>query len=186
MDINELQEAWKLASEKHNGQKYGGPKMNQEIEYLEHIRSVLFEVQNALNNDTSINERKAILGAIFHDLLEDTDCEKEYIKSVYGEEILEIVESLTKNEELNSKVEMMKDSLSRIKHTCKEASIVKMADRISKLYSPPYYWEKDRMKEYLIEAKMIHKYLSPASEYLGNRLSMKIKEYETKYLYETK
>lgn len=182
MNIDQLQRAWKLASEKHDGQKYGGSVEGQQIEYLEHIGSVLLEVQNAIKNDKSIDVKRASLGAVFHDLLEDTDCERESIRLSYGRDILEIVEALTKNENLPSKKEMMEDSLSRIKNTYKEAAVVKMADRISNLYSPPFYWDKNRMIEYVSEARMIHEKLSEYNLYLGERLMTKIEKYEIEFI----
>lgn len=182
MNIDTLQNAWKLASEKHNGQKYGGPKQGEQIEYLEHIGSVLLEVRNAIKKDVTIDVKRASLGAIFHDILEDTDCLPEYIGSHYGQDILEITQALTKNEDLPSKKEMMEDSLDRIKNTYKEAAVIKMADRISNLYSPPFYWDKNRMIDYVNEARMIHENLSEYNQYLGERLMTKIEKYEIEFI----
>lgn len=182
MNIDTLQRAWKLASDKHNGQKYGGPKEGEQVEYIEHIGAVLLEVKNAISRDKTIDDNKASLGAIFHDILEDTDCDPELIRLSYGQDVLEIVMALTKNETLASKKEMMLDSLSRIKNTHKEAAIIKMADRISNLYSPPFYWPKAKMIEYVAEARMIHDELSVYSAYLGERLMTKIEKYEIEHI----
>ena len=182
MDIDQQQRAWKLASKYHDGQKYGGPIEGQQIEYLEHIGSVLFEVNEAINNDSTIDKRRAVLGAIFHDLLEDTECTKDEIGLHYGTDILEIVKSLTKNGEIGSKYEMMLDSLNRIQKTHREAAIVKLADRISNLYAPPFYWGKEKMESYIIESKLIFERLKSQSEYLSKRLFEKIEKYQIDFI----
>ncbi len=37
--IDKLQDAWKLASKLHDGQKYGGPNEGDQVEYINHIGS---------------------------------------------------------------------------------------------------------------------------------------------------
>lgn len=182
MRLDLLHSAWKFASTKHDGQKYGGPKEGQQIEHIEHIGSVLFEVQSSVKNDSSIDYRKACLGAILHDTLEDTDCTEEEIRWRFGSDVLEIVKALTKNEDLSSKEAMMIDSLERIRKTYREVAIIKMADRISNLYSPPFYWNREKVQAYVKESYLIYKSLSEYSDVLSFRLLTKIEKYEIDFL----
>ena len=137
--IDELQKVWHLISILHNGQKYGGSAEGQQIEYINHIGSVVFEILNAINHDPTMNADLAIKCAMLHDSIEDTAHTFEQINKVFGEAIAQGVMALTKNEAMDNKEQMMLDSLRRIKQQPKEVWAVKMADRICNLYAPPYY-----------------------------------------------
>jgi len=52
--IDELQKVRQLASRLHNGQKYGGQKEGEKLEYLNHIGSVTFEILNAVNHEKGL------------------------------------------------------------------------------------------------------------------------------------
>jgi (p)ppGpp synthase/HD superfamily hydrolase len=175
--IDKLQEVWQLAARLHDGQKYGGQEEGEEVEYLNHIGSVTFEILNAVNKEEEINSDLAIKCAILHDSIEDTEQSFEGIKNLFGIEVANGVMALTKNEKLDSKEKMMLDSLSRIKEQPKEIWAVKMADRICNLYAPPFYWNKERKIEYQKEAQLIHKELKEGNKYLAERLERKIKDY---------
>jgi (p)ppGpp synthase/HD superfamily hydrolase len=63
---------------------------------------------------------------------------------------------LTKNDNLISKKEKMIDSLNRINEFKKEVGMVKLADRITNLQEPPKSWGKNKILNYLNEAKLIN------------------------------
>lgn len=175
--IDELQEVWQLASKLHNGQKYGGQKEGEQIEYLNHIGGVTFEILKAVNEEKDMNGDLAIKCAILHDSIEDTEQSFEDVKKLFGEKVANGVLALTKNEKLDSKEKMMLDSLSRIKQQSKEVWAVKMADRICNLQAPPYYWTNEKKIKYQKEAKLIHSELKDGNKYLADRLERKINEY---------
>lgn len=162
----------------HDGQKYGGAGQDQQIEYLNHIGSVTFEVMTAVTIQKDLDANIAIKCAILHDTLEDTDLTYNDILEKFGPAIANGVQALTKNENIASKREKMTDSLSRIKLQTKEIWAIKMADRISNLQKPPFYWDTAKKKEYMEEARLIHTELNTASKYLADRLEKKIKEYQ--------
>ncbi len=175
--IDNLQEIWQLAARLHNGQKYGGQKKGEQVEYLNHIGSVTFEILNAVNKEKSMNADLAIKCAILHDSIEDTEQSFEGLKELFGIEVANGVMALTKNKKLVSKEKMILDSLNRIKEQPKEIWAVKMADRICNLYALPFYWNKERKIEYQKEAKLIHKELKEGNKYLAERLERKINDY---------
>ena len=72
----------------------------------------------------------------------------------------------------------MEDSLARIQQQPPEIWLVKMADRISNLYHPPYYWDNAKIEAYRYEAMIIYQALHPASEKLAGRLLQKIEAYQ--------
>lgn len=175
--IDKLQEVWQLASSLHNGQKYGGQKENEKIEYLNHIGSVTFEILQATIKENKMNADLAISCAILHDTIEDTDQSYENLKNIFGIDVADGVMALTKNEILGSKKEMMLDSINRIKKQPKEIWAVKMADRICNLYAPPFYWTNDHKLNYKKEAEIIYDNLKDGNTYLAERLKTKIENY---------
>ena len=71
----------------------------------------------------------------------------------------------------------MKDSLQRIKQQPQEVWMVKMADRITNLYHPPFYWNVEKILRYSQEAKLIHSELKASNHELAKRLLDKIEAY---------
>ncbi|MEZ4983586.1 MAG: hypothetical protein R2795_00870 [Saprospiraceae bacterium] len=57
--------------------------------------------------------RVAILCALLHDIIEDTDCSAAEIKELFGDKVREGVMALTKNETLKDKEQKMKDSIDK-------------------------------------------------------------------------
>jgi len=176
--IDELQNLWHLVSKLHDGQKYGGQHQGEQIEYLSHIGSVAFEIINAAHESTGIDAEFAIKCALLHDTLEDTNISFEKIESHFGKSVAEGVLALTKNKQIDGPKQQMADSLARIKKQPKEVWAVKLADRISNLYAPPFYWTNEKKKGYLEEANFILEELEEGNKYLAKRLEMKIKDYE--------
>ena len=85
--------------------------------------------------------------------------------------------ALTKNDKIEGSTEKMLDSLKRIKEQPVEIWAVKMADRITNLYEPPYYWNDEKKLNYIEEAKIILHELKDGNKYLAERLEIKIKNY---------
>ena len=175
--IDEIQEIWQLASKLHNGQKYGGHKDGEQVEYINHIGSVVFEIFNAIQSTENINSDLAIKCAILHDTIEDTTLTYESVNELFGHEVACGVLALTKNDEIEGQTEKMLDSLKRIKEQPVEIWAVKLADRITNLYEPPYYWNDEKKLKYIEEAKVILDELKDGNKYLAERLEIKIKNY---------
>ncbi|MDR2093972.1 MAG: HD domain-containing protein [Treponema sp.] len=152
----------------------------EEYNYVVHISNVAAETARAICSETIGDEDLAIQCALLHDVIEDTEIKAEEIRNEFGEEVLNGVLALTKNEELR-KEDRMVDSLKRIKQAGKEIACVKMADRITNLQAPPGYWKKEKIKKYMEESILIYNELNVYSKFLSDRLKEKIKEYE-KYL----
>lgn len=179
--IDEIQDIWQLVSKLHDGQKYGGPKKNEQVEYLNHIGSVVFEIINAIDKNSDLNADLAIKCAMLHDTIEDTSETYQNIKTLFGDKVANGVKALTKNEEIQGKQEKMEDSLNRIKLQPREIWAVKMADRICNLYAPPFYWSNEKKLAYQKEAELILEELKEGSQFLAGRLNQKIKDY-SKYI----
>jgi (p)ppGpp synthase/HD superfamily hydrolase len=172
-DQEKYQKAIAFAGYAHKNQLVPGKEYN----YVVHISNVAAEIARLIMAEKIDDENLAIQCALLHDIIEDTDTEIEDIKNEFGENVLNGILALTKNEKIN-KENKMKDSLKRIKEQGKEIACVKMADRITNLQRPPGYWNKEKIKKYRDEAILIYNELKEFSQFLGNRLKEKIKEYE--------
>ncbi|GAB3840478.1 HD domain-containing protein [Hymenobacter jeollabukensis] len=177
--IDEVQQAWQLATRLHDGQKYGGPDPGEQIEYLNHIGSVTLEVLNAVQHTAGLRADLAIKCAILHDVVEDTAGSYEQIRELFGPAVAAGVLALTKSDHLEDKAAQMRDSLRRIREQPVEIWAVKLADRIVNLSEPPYYWDHAKKRAYLREAELILTELQAGNEYLANRLRLKIRRYHS-------
>ena len=166
--------AWNFASIIHNGQTLPG----SDIPYINHLGLVTMEAIAAIANNNIDKPNLLVLCALLHDSIEDTSTTYDDIRNSFGSDIADGVLSLTKNEELPSKAEQMKDSLRRIKLQPIEVWMVKLCDRITNLQPPPKHWDKEKIASYHNEARLILNQLGEASEFLAERLRMKINTYE--------
>jgi (p)ppGpp synthase/HD superfamily hydrolase len=175
-------EAYRFAAEKHTneckkskkGQLFPGTNWC----YVVHLSMVSMEIIAALNYELDINGDLAVQTAILHDTIEDTYTTHEELELEFGQKVADGVQSLTKDEDIEEH-DRMADSLSRIKKQPKEIWMVKLADRITNLQPPPEYWNNEKRKKYLAQARIIYDDLKGASEYLANRLKKKIQTYQT-------
>lgn len=175
---DKYKEAWNFATVLHHGQTYGGWEEGMHIDYLNHIGSVAMEVIWALPATPDYDADLALQCALLHDVLEDTDTTYEVVLAQFGQPVADGVSALTKDKTLPSKKAQMEDSLARVQQQPPEIWLVKMADRITNLYHPPYYWDDEKIEAYRVEAIVIYRALHPASEKLAGRLIQKIEAYQ--------
>ncbi|MEM6769989.1 MAG: HD domain-containing protein [Bacteroidota bacterium] len=172
-----LQNAWLLAAEYHEGQRYYTPKEGVTLSYLTHLGAVMLEAQEALRRDSTLDGKLLLLCAILHDSLEDTNLSSDLLRDQFGEAVLAGVQALTKNEALPTKRAQMEDSLRRIRQQPREVAAVKLCDRINNLSPPPHHWTGAKRLAYREEAQLILDTLGYADRYLAERLKAKIADY---------
>ncbi len=161
---------------------HGEQKTPKQLPYLTHLCSVAMEVIYA-TIESKMNEKQsnlAITCALLHDVLEDTNTTFDELFDNFGLEVAEAVESLSKNKQL-PKNKQMEDSLNRILTQPYEVQMVKLADRITNLQEQPIYWDNEKKKSYLKEAKLILSCLKNSNLYLSVRLEKKIENF-SKYI----
>jgi len=171
--------AWNFASQAHNGQTMPGT----DIAYINHIGSVSMEVMAAINEVPACtdNPNLAVLCALLHDTIEDTDTSFEKLIELFGVKVAEGVQALSKDKTLPGKCAQMADSLARIRKQPIEVWMVKLADRIINLQTPPAHWNRDKILSYCDEAKVILDALGSAHHALARRLRDKIENYKQYY-----
>lgn len=132
--------AWFFAAKAHKHQKYPAT----DLPYIVHIGNVAMEVAHAIIQEPVTKPDLAIICALLHDTIEDTEVTYEDILQYFGTEVANGVLALSKDSSAGNKKEQMLDSLERIKKQPKEVWLVKLADRISNLGAPPAYWKKKK------------------------------------------
>lgn len=168
--------AWHFATKAHQGQFYGGHHPEEQIAYNTHLASVAMEIMAVYQYDQSFDANFAVQCALLHDTLEDTSTSYESLQEIFGLDVANGVLALSKDASL-PKDKQLHDSLQRIKLQPREIWMVKLADRITNLYHPPFYWDAPRILAYQAEAGVILNELGSASIHLSKRLSEKIVDY---------
>lgn len=174
-------QAMRFAAERHKAQKEPG----HDLPYLVHVVSVAAEVIAALPTTTLANPDLAVTCALLHDTVEDTATTLDEIAELFGPAVAAGVSALTKNEALTidgraaTKREQMTDSLRRIREQPPEIAVVKLADRITNLSTPPHYWTKEKCGTYREEGLLIADTLGHASATLDARLRARAEAYKT-------
>ena len=172
--------ALKFAAEAHEDQLMPGT----ELPYVVHVSLVAMEIISALVEEAVDMPNLAVQCALLHDCLEDTYIIYDEIVSRFGSYVADGVLALSKDgaigiseDEYERDLLQLKDSLQRIKQQPKEIWMVKLADRITNLQSPPGHWKVEKIARYKEGAELIHRELSSASAFLGERLRVKIDRY---------
>jgi (p)ppGpp synthase/HD superfamily hydrolase len=162
----------RFAAIAHKDQKFIGT----DLPYIIHLISVAMEVMGVIALENIKNPDLAVQCALLHDTLEDTEIQFNDIEKIFGDDVAQGVFALTKNRKLDQELRM-RDSIERIKLQPKEIWIVKLADRITNMKSPPSHWTEDKIINYKLEADYILKSLGSASPFLEQRLKEKIENY---------
>jgi len=159
---------------------HGEQKTPKGLPYVVHITSVAMEVINACEQSKLEKEKAdlAISCALLHDVIEDTNITYDDLYVDFSEAIANGVESLSKDQSLASKQEQMRRSIEMLLEQPYEVQMVKLADRITNLSTPPKHWDNDKKKAYLKEASFILSCLKNSNIYLSSRLEEKIENYK--------
>ncbi len=166
--------ACRFAAEAHarEGQKVPGT----DLPYLLHVQQVAGEVVCALGVEAVDDPELAVLCALLHDTVEDTDVTVEALAARFGDAVAAGVSALTKDGSL-PKPERMADSLRRIRAQPREIWLVKLADRVTNLQPPPSTWTAERRARYADESREILAALGGASPHLAARMRSRLKTY---------
>jgi (p)ppGpp synthase/HD superfamily hydrolase len=172
--------AYKFSAKAHNGQHVPGTT----LPYIMHASFVAMEVIAALCVEAVRLPDLAVQAALLHDTLEDTDVTYDQLKEQFGNDVADGVMALTIDETIGPGLGIferrwlqLEDYIKRIKRQPREIWMVKMADRITNLQPPPEHWDDKMIERYRKGAEVIFEELVPASKFLGERLKVKIDEY---------
>ncbi len=164
--------AARFACEAHAEQRIKDSPAN----YSLHLSSVCMETLAAWHEMPDFDIDLALQVAWLHDTLEDTAATEDAIRADFGDAVLDCVRALTKDESLPHE-KRMPDVLERLASVLREASIVKLADRVTNLQKPPSSWTKAKRAQYLEEARTIRDSIGGMHPILGSRLDLRIEQY---------
>jgi (p)ppGpp synthase/HD superfamily hydrolase len=164
--------AYRFAAYAHQGQIYPGT----DLPYIMHLSFVSMEILGALTIESGRDGNLAVQCALLHDSIEDTATTYADVAAKFGVNVADGVLALSKDPALE-KSQQLTDSLRRIRSQPPEIWMVKLADRISNLQSPPPHWTSEKIGRYRDEAIEIHTALKDASPFLSQRLLEKIATY---------
>ena len=165
--------ALQFAAVAHGAQKVPG----SEMPYLVHVCTVAAEVIAALEAEAGKDGALAVPCALLHDVVEDTTTVLDHIESVFGERVAAGVDALSKRPALR-KEDQMADSLARIQSQPREIWMIKLADRLTNLQTPPSHWTGAKCYKYRLEAELILTTLGDASPFLAARFAQRLTDYE--------
>ncbi|MGQ9617955.1 MAG: RelA/SpoT family protein [Candidatus Aminicenantia bacterium] len=138
-DLDLLRKAFVFAGKAHKGQtrRTGEP-------YLQH----LLEVTNIL---ASLRlDEVSLTGGLLHDVLEDTDVKYDELKSLFGKEIADVVESLTKISAIHlADEERQGENIRRIFQAMMDdvrVILIKLADRLHNMRTLYIFSEEDQKR----------------------------------------
>lgn len=144
-EIGLLIQAIRFAADKHRLQRRkdqeGSPYINHPLQVIE-----------MLWHTGKINDINIIIAGVLHDVLEDTDAQPAEIESLFGSEVLAVVQEVSDDKSL-PKEERKRLQIVHAPHLSPAAKQIKLADKISNIndlvHYPPQAWSKERRQNYL-------------------------------------
>lgn len=166
--------AFEFAAQAHQGQELPG----KDLPYILHPCAVAMEVSAAIATRGDVEQPDLALAcALLHDVAEDTPVGLDLIRKEFGDAVANGVAALSKNPSAGDKQAQMRDSLRRVKDQPKEIWMVKLADRVNNLRTPPQHWTAAKIAAYREEAELILNELGSACPVLSARLRDRITAY---------
>jgi len=142
--VLEVMRAVDFAARKHRQQRRKGADAEP---YINHPVEVALLVAEATEGE----DLPAILGALLHDTIEDTQTSYAELEREFGEQVAKLVAEVTDDKRL-PKAERKRLQVANAPHKSAAAKLIKIADKTSNLRSilesPPVHWDARRRREY--------------------------------------
>jgi len=143
--VLDVTRALDFAARKHRDQRRKGAAAEP---YVNHLTEVAHLVAQATEGDDAV----AVLGALLHDTIEDTETTGEELEREFGAEVAAVVAEVTDDKSL-PKPERKRLQIEHARSKSSRARLIKIADKTSNLRgiaaSPPTDWDVRRQREYL-------------------------------------
>ena len=149
--VIDVMRALDFAARKHQDQRRKGASAEP---YINHLVEVALLVAEA----TDGRDLPAVIGAILHDTLEDTDARYQDLHETFGADVAILVAEVTDDKRL-PKAERKRRQIESASSKSSRAKLIKIADKISNLRStlnsPPADWDGRRRIEYFAWAHQV-------------------------------
>ena len=147
MDCGRLLQALDLAAHKHRDQRRKDPARSPYINHPIAVAAKLWEL--------GVHDETALLAAVLHDTIEDTDTTREELATLFGEDVASVVAEVTDDKSL-PKARRKELQIEHAPHLSRAAKLVKMADKLCNVRdivdAPPSDWPLERRQQYLVWA----------------------------------
>ena len=144
LTIVNLMHALDFAARKHRDQRRKGAAAEP---YINHLAEVAHLVAEATKGQDAL----AVLGALLHDTIEDTNTTPEELATLFGTDLAALVAEVTDDKRL-PKQERKRLQIETARSKSDHAKLIKIADKTSNLRSiiesPPRDWDSRRKREY--------------------------------------
>ena len=173
-DLSAVEKAYQVASKAHKDQKRksGEP-------YIIHplcVGIILSELQL---------DKETIIAGILHDVLEDTDISYDELKDLFGEEVVQLVEGVTKLTQLTyskDKVEVQAENLRKMFLAMAKdirVILIKLADRLHNMRTMQYQTPKKQIEK----SRETMDIYAPIAQRLGiSKIKIELDDLSLKYL----
>lgn len=142
--LRHLLRTMELSARKHKGQTRKDP---QRTPYINHPLAVARILAEA-----GIRDIATLQAALLHDTLEDTDTTSPELRAAFGDEVIELVESLTDDDSLNPRARKLVQ-LRGAKALRYKAKLVRIADKLHNVWDIKTHgirgWTKERKDQYV-------------------------------------
>lgn len=161
-EIEEVCSGIDFASEKH---RFQTRKNKEKTPYISHPIGVAFNLMNV----GGVRETPAIIGALLHDTVEDTQTTFEEIENKFGKNVANLVREVTDDKSLAQEARKRLQIINA-SHKSKGAAQIKLADKLFNLNdlfnNPPPDWSQARIDRYYEWAQSVIDRLPPVSDKL--------------------
>ncbi|GEM_PF-138662 len=148
--IGAILKALNFAAQKHRNQRRKDLAASPYINHPIALANLLWEA--------GVTDAVAIIGALLHDTVEDTETTFDELRQEFGEPIESVVREVTDDRSL-PKDERKQRQIDHAAHISPSAKLIKLADKISNLRdivaSPPANWPIERKQAYFEWAKRV-------------------------------
>jgi len=172
-----LLQAIEFASKKHRDQRR---KDATKAPYINHC----IRVANIVQSIGAISDAEALMAAVLHDTIEDTDTSSDELEKLFGLHVRELVQEMSDDKSL-SKEKRKQLQIDHAPHVSKAVSPLKFADKIANcedlLISAPVSWSKKRIYDYFRWALQVVERLPRTNEALYTYATQVIQEGLEKY-----
>ena len=135
----------------YHGEQY---RDNSGIPYITHLLAVLRKLTHM-----GVKDEDILIASVLHDLLEDTICTKDDIIDEFGEDIANIVEELTRPDDISGFEDKRKYLEEFSKDVSLEAIVIKCTDRLVNV-EDYFYTDSKYALRYLQQADCVFSRLS--------------------------
>ncbi len=140
-----------FAAEKHRHQRRKG---NAQLPYINHpirVVEILWRVGE-------VRDMPTLVAALLHDTLEDTATTADELESLFGAEVLTLVQEVSDDKSL-PKATRKQLQIAHAPHLSRKAQLIKLADKIANVYDvshdSPEGWSHERLLAYLDWAEAV-------------------------------